>query len=133
VKLFLPEAGSEEAEALFDPLVANQPFTIHAPDLIYVECANVFRSRVKRRTMSPQTAAAAYATLLELPIEATSTAGIVSDALTLALEYDISVYDACYAATALRLGLPLVTADIKLVAKLRRSAVEGVGLREAAR
>jgi len=43
---------------------------------------------------------------------------LVSDALAIAAAHNITAYDACYVATAQQAGVPLVTADSKLVARL---------------
>ncbi len=92
VKLFLDETGADEAERLFALLGRDPPHVIAVPDLFFIECANVFRSRVHRRLMTA--------------------------ALDLALVHGLSVYDATYTALADRLGVPLVTADGKLEKKL---------------
>jgi predicted nucleic acid-binding protein len=43
-------------------------------------------------------------------------------ALSIAVSYDITAYDACYIALAQRLGIPLITADQKLQAKMAGTA-----------
>lgn len=132
LKLFLEEEGSEKAERLFFVLAETPPAALHAPDLLYTECANVLRSRVKRRALSAAAAEAAFATLRELPLTVTPTVEVVSDALLLALNLDISVYDACYASVARRFGVPLITADDRLAEKLRGSVVKVRPLSKAA-
>ena len=52
-----------------------------------------------------------------------STADLIEPALELALAYDLTVYDASYAALAQQLQLPLITADMRLQHKLQDSGV----------
>jgi predicted nucleic acid-binding protein len=55
------------------------------------------------------------ADLGRLALRVVSTADLMEDALTLAAQTDLTAYDACYAALARRLNLPLVTADHALI------------------
>ena len=64
------------------------------------------------------------ADLRALALLTVSTADMLDAALELALSYDITAYDACYAALAGRLDLPLITADQNLARKLAGSGVQ---------
>jgi predicted nucleic acid-binding protein len=99
-----------------------------APDLLFPECANVFRSRVLRRLMSAEAAREAFRGLRSLPLQIVPLLEISEDALDHALRYDLSVYDGCYSALAARLGVPLVTADRRLLKKLGTARVRAVHL-----
>jgi len=131
IKLLVPEEHSDEAAELFGLLALPSPPEIGAPDLLYIECANVLRSRVKRRLMASATAREALEALRALPIETISAADDIREALALALEHDLSAYDACYVRLAIRLRAPLVTADRKLLVALRKAAVRALWLGDA--
>ncbi len=103
-----------------------------APDLLFPECANVFRSRVLRRLMSAEAAREAFRALRSLPIQVVPLLEISEDALDLALRYDLSVYDGCYSALSARLDVPLVTADRRLLKKLARTGVRTIHLESMA-
>jgi predicted nucleic acid-binding protein len=129
VKLFLDETGSDEAERLFALLGHAPPHVIAVPDLFFIECANVFRSRVHRRLMTPEEARNAFAVLRALPLQTVASPDLAPLALDLALAHGLSVYDATYAALAERLGVPLVTADGKLAKKLEDAGTKAVLLK----
>ncbi|MCA9916401.1 MAG: type II toxin-antitoxin system VapC family toxin [Anaerolineales bacterium] len=57
-----------------------------------------------------------------------STADLLTSAFDLAVHYELTAYDACYAALAQQLSLPLVTADAPLIRKLTGSGIEAVVL-----
>jgi len=119
VKLVLPEEYADQAELAFSLLEADPPWEVYVPEFFYLECANVFRSRVKRRGMTPDQARQAFAVIRAFPLRVVPTADLSTAALDLALEYDLSVYDACYlAAAAVGKGARLATADRKFVEKL---------------
>jgi predicted nucleic acid-binding protein len=130
VKLFLEESGSEEAERLFALLGRDPPHVIAVPDLFFIECANVFRSRVHRRLMTAEQARQAFAILRTLPLQTVSSPEVTPAALDLALALGLSVYDGTYAALAERLGVPLVTADERLARKLEEAGRKAILLKE---
>jgi predicted nucleic acid-binding protein len=130
VKLFLEESGSEEAERLFALLGRDPPHVIAVPDLFFIECANVFRSRAHRRLMTPEQARQAFAILRSLPLQTVSSTEVTPAALDLALAHGLSVYDGTYAALAERLGVPLVTADARLARKLEEAGRKAILLKE---
>lgn len=128
VKLFLEEDGSREADVLFTSLGADAGRTLVVPDLFFVECANVFRSRVHRRLMKAAAARDAFGILRSLPLRAVASGELAAAALDLALDAGISVYDAVYASLARMLAAPLVTADGRLLAALRKAGIAALPL-----
>jgi predicted nucleic acid-binding protein len=121
VKLFIPEEHSDRAGRLFASLDAADPAIVFVPELFFIECANVFRTRTKLRGMSAGEAKQALELLLEFPLERVNAGELPVIALALSLEHDLSVYDACYAALASLTNSTLVTADRKLARKLSAS------------
>ena len=115
IKLFVLEGGSETAERLVSQLAVSPEAEIHVPDLLYIECANILWKYV-RSTHYPLTSAMRdLADLRQLAFYATATSELMGEALQLAVAHGITAYDACYVALAQREGIPLVTADEKLV------------------
>jgi predicted nucleic acid-binding protein len=123
IKLFITEPLSERAETLFTGLAAgSQVFLV--PDLLYVECTNILWKNVRRAGLAKVDAHEILRRLRALALHVTPTAELCESALALALERDISAYDACYVELARRRSVPLVTADERLARKV--SAVHDV-------
>jgi predicted nucleic acid-binding protein len=59
-----------------------------------------------------------------MALHSSPTAELIVDAFELALEFDLTAYDACYATLARRLKIPLVTADTILAKKLESAAID---------
>ena len=128
IKRVVTEAGSDRATILFRRLI-DEPSTVFVvPDLFYAECANILWKRVKRGETTPELARINERFLRDLPLCVFSLRDISGRGLELALQYDLSVYDGCYAALAEQLAAPLVTADEKLVRKLIGAAFKVVSL-----
>jgi predicted nucleic acid-binding protein len=123
IKLFLIEDLSDVADRLFDQLTQDLPARFFVPDLFFIECANILWKYVRRFDYPPGKAYQDVADLAALALATVSTADLLQPALELALTYDITAYDATYAALAQRLALPLITADTALVRKLQGSNV----------
>jgi predicted nucleic acid-binding protein len=62
------------------------------------------------------------ATLAALALQRLPITSLVADALAIAANHRISAYDASYVAASHRLGVPLITADSKLVTKMAGTA-----------
>jgi predicted nucleic acid-binding protein len=118
IKLFVEEADSARAEALFNHLASEPDTRFYAPSLLCVECANILWKYVRRFGYDRKEAGRSLGRLMALSIDGIDVRDVVDDAQKIALAWDISVYDACYVATAERLGLPLITADERLVKQL---------------
>ena len=111
IKLFLVESHSEQAHWLFDGLTADPPAILTVPDLFFIECANILWKYSRRFGRSLEDSQADLADLGRLALRVVSTADLMEAALTLAAQTGLTAYDACYAALARRLNLPLVTTD----------------------
>ena len=116
IKTRVAEPHSDRAVAVLRTITRGTE--IWVPDLFFVECANVLWKYVRRAGYPLETAQADIFHLVNLPLTAIPTDEFVTEALKLALAHDITVYDACYLALALRESAELVTADEKLIHKL---------------
>lgn len=117
IKLFIIEDGSEKVDELFDQLSAVPSARFYIPDLFYIECANILWKYVRRFNYPAESAFMDIADLQALNLLVVSTADLLHDALELALVKNVTAYDACYAALARQLDLPLITADVDLQQK----------------
>jgi predicted nucleic acid-binding protein len=105
LKWVLQEAGSEAAI----DLVASD--SLAAPDLLFVECANVLWRKVRRGQLAPAAAAPALASIGATPIRAIPVAPHAAAALAIAVELNQSAYDSLYLAAAIAERAIMVTAD----------------------
>ena len=121
IKLVITEALSGQAHALFAHLAHDPASRFLVPELFYLECANVLWKHIQRSGYPLADAQVSLAALSALALLQIQTRPLTGDALAIAANYGISVYDACYVATAQHAGVPLITADSKLVAKMAGS------------
>ena len=128
IKLFLAEDGSDEAHHLFAELAAEPPSRFYVPDLFFVECGNILWKYVRHFGYPADNARQDVADLQALKLQTVSTADLLTPAFELAIQYDLTAYDACYAALAQQLSLPLITADAPLLRKLAGSGIEAISL-----
>ncbi|MDO7882676.1 type II toxin-antitoxin system VapC family toxin [Antiquaquibacter soli] len=91
--------------------------TLHAPELIDIEMANIVRKSVLRRERSIEHGAAVLSAWARNRVIRHSHAALLDDIW--ALRGSITPYDASYVALASSLGIPLVTADRRLAAAAR--------------
>ncbi|HEY8285364.1 MAG TPA: type II toxin-antitoxin system VapC family toxin [Chloroflexota bacterium] len=127
IKLFLPEQDSDLAMALFEmPLIGT--VVRAAPDLIYLECANILRTRVHRGLLTVDDARARAIQLAALPLAWYATPPLLTTTINHALNWRISAYDAAYAALVDTLEAPLITADSVLAGKLSGAGISVLDL-----
>jgi predicted nucleic acid-binding protein len=112
VKWVVHEPGSDRAELLLD-------HGLVAPELLVAECANVLWKKVRRGELTKEEADVAAQTLEQADITLVSTRRYLARATAIAVQFDHPAYDAMYLAVAEATGLRLVTADDRLVRKLR--------------
>ena len=112
VKWVVPEPDSDRAEALLD-------HALGAPDLLFAECANVLWKKVRRGELSKDEADIAAQTLEQADIAIASTRGHLASAMAIAVELDHPAYAAVYLSVAQAAELRLVTADDRLIRKVR--------------
>jgi predicted nucleic acid-binding protein len=114
IKWVVEEPGSEKATLLLDHQLV-------APDLLCVECANILWKKVARREVTAEEADLAAQAIERAEIEIVSMRPYLARSLALANEYAHPAYDCMYLAVAEGLDLPIVTADTRLVNKMRQS------------
>jgi predicted nucleic acid-binding protein len=90
-----------------------------APDLIWVETANVVWKRLRRGEVAAEDAGELVQEMLRLPILTSASFELVSPAMALAADTGRTVYDCLYLALAIRENVPLLTGDERLVNALR--------------
>ena len=112
VKWVVQEPDSDQAEALLDhPLVA--------PDLLFAEYANVLWKKLRRGELTGDEAAIAAQALEQLDLTVIASKGYFTRALAIAAELDHPAYDGIYLAVAEAFAVRLVTADARLIRRLR--------------
>ena len=118
VELLLGTArGAAVAERIFDPAE-----TLHAPELLDLEVAQVLRRYERTKLLNGSRAEAALRDLADLPLERYSHRLLLPRAWE--LRANLTVYDAVYVALAELLGAPLLTGDASLAAAKHRATIE---------
>jgi predicted nucleic acid-binding protein len=130
IKWVIDEDGTREALALRSHLLA-------AADLLTAECANILWKKVRRGEISADEAGFAAKLLGRADIDLLPMRSFFEPATRIAVALDHPAYDCVYLAAAEAVGLPFVTADERLLRKLRqessgRFASRALNLAEAA-
>ena len=119
---FLENQATDYSDAIITRLQADRAIV---PALWELEFANVLRTACTRQRMTAESAQRVVTRVMSLPIDVDRKPVAVSGILGLALRFGLSSYDAAYLELALRLQLPIATAD----GPLRDAALSaGVGV-----
>lgn len=115
VKWFVIEEDSETAKSLRRAHLWDE-IQLYIPDLLLMELANALRyaSQLSEERILDDLAtfAALEISIIPFSIE------VLRDSVALSLEHDLAVYDAYFLAVARDLGIPFITADRKMLARL---------------
>jgi predicted nucleic acid-binding protein len=128
IKLVINEALSAEAHGLFAHLAKDPAARFSVPDQFDIECANILWKQIQRFGYPLADAQINLATLTALALQRLPVTRLTTAALAIAAGHGISAYDACYVAAAESLGVPLITADNKLVARFAGSPYQVLSL-----
>jgi len=120
IKWVVAETGTAEALAL----IGNR---LLAPALLQAEAANILWKKVKRGEMSANEAGIAARLLASFGVEFRSPDRGLTRALELAMALNHPAYDCVYLALAEERGVPMVTADEKLI-RLTQTARQSSGV-----
>jgi predicted nucleic acid-binding protein len=100
------------------------------PDVFDTECAAGIVKAVRQGRLDTGLIERTWSSVAGLPLDRHPATEIGADALQVALDHGISAYDAMYVALSLSTGLPLVTADNRLVRMLSGTGCELIPLDE---
>ena len=121
LKWYIEENDTREAIQLKDRIF-KEPALVAVPELFFVESANVvWKKCALRGELSKIDAQEIFRAVSKLPFQTVPDQEVLSGALRIALKHSISVYDAVYLETAMKLDARFVTADYALVEKLKSS------------
>jgi predicted nucleic acid-binding protein len=120
IKHFIPDPLSPKVDQLLTHAASSQN-QFFVPDLFYIESANVLWKYVRAGRYPAEKVTADLTTIKNLQLQVVSTADLMADAVTIALNHNISAYDACYVALSVQVGAILLTLDAKLVKALNNS------------
>lgn len=121
IKRFIDDPLTDQVRSLLDTL--NNPETaIFIPDLFYIELANIFWKYVRAGLYTTPQVQTDLALLKTFPLRVVSTAELMAEAITIAVHYQISAYDAAYVSLSQRVQAPLLTLDQKLIETLSTSS-----------
>ncbi len=110
VKWLVDEEASDAARNL---LVSSE--SLEAPHLLVCETANAIWRKTQLGQVRPSRAGSLISQVAEMPIRWHGDETVCADAVRLAVAYKRPVYDFVYLALAARLGVRMVTADMRFV------------------
>ena len=120
IKWLLPEADSQSALTVLDAAQAGR-IVLVAPALICLEFGHVLGKELRRGRCDTPTAERLWSAFRSLPITLASDRLLHDRAFLLSVARRITIYDALYVAVAELEGIPLITADVGLLAALNGS------------
>ena len=115
-KWMLPAKGEllrPEAYRLLDAYGAGD-VSLVVPEIFWAECGNIVWKAVRQRRFSRADAELAILSMMRRNFPTVSSAKLLQDALSLALDFDRAVYDCLYVALAVQSKTQLITADERL-------------------
>jgi predicted nucleic acid-binding protein len=98
------------------------------PDSLDVECAAGITRAVRQGRIRRESGEQAWLQLVALPLERYPCRVLGMDAQRIAADCGISAYDAMYVALSSAEGVPLMTADVRLVRALAGTQYEALSL-----
>jgi len=98
--------------------------SLHAPEILIAEVANVLGRMVRTRTIEISQAAELYNYAKKLPLRLSASRELIDRAFELSLDLVHPIFDCYYLELALREKLPFVTTDNHFIQKVRARAYD---------
>ncbi len=114
-KWLLPDEEDHPAASSLLDRYASGEVDLVVPDLFFSEVLNALLVAVRRKRVSGEAALAALREVEDLHLGPVSVGPLLESLFPLALRLGLSAYDAAYLAVAESQGIPLVTADRRLL------------------
>lgn len=116
IKWIIEEGDSDIAVAIMERC------PLSAPDLLVAECSNILWKKVRRGELTQEHALLGARVLQGSTVELLPTRHLIEDAIRLAIDLDHPAYDCVYLALAVANDWPFVTADTRLIRRVRQVA-----------
>ncbi|MCC5998270.1 MAG: type II toxin-antitoxin system VapC family toxin [Thermofilum sp.] len=116
-KWFLVEEESREMRLLRDKIIGSE-IEAHVPSLVFVELANLLRYT---RGLTPVDVADSVVAAMSIGLILHDFVEVLGEAISMAFEKGLTVYDSIYVALAERLDAVLITYDKVLPREVKRS------------
>jgi predicted nucleic acid-binding protein len=114
LRLIIPDGPVPHGLEAFLQAAERGEHTAVAPDLMWVEAANVLNKKRRQGLLNKEETEQALGLVLRMPIKAVAHREYLPAALQLAERYELTVYDALYLAITRVKGARLYTADDRL-------------------
>lgn len=114
IRLFIPDGAIPDGLEKFLRGVERGTNTAVSPELLLVESANVISKKRRINEISETESIQLLTDILSMPIRYFSHGPLIPAAFDLAMEYNVSLYDAVYLALASEQGAVLFTADMEM-------------------
>jgi predicted nucleic acid-binding protein len=116
-----------EEDSTPEALVLRQKARLIAPDLLVAECANILWKKVQRGELLKAEAIVAARLLQGAELELLPMRSLFEAATRMSIEIDHPAYDCVYLVLALQRKCQFVTADERLLHKLRQGRQHALG------
>jgi predicted nucleic acid-binding protein len=120
IKLYVEEDLSEEATRFLKGSYSR----FYVPDFLFLECSNILLKYCRKSSLSLEAAQEHLYRLQRLRFLPVRVPPFLALVIRLASQHELTSYDASYATLARSLAIPLVTADEKMIRKLKGSDVD---------
>lgn len=115
IRLYIPDGPIPEGfESFMQGVESGQNFAI-APELMLVEVGNVLNKKSLRGELSNDEVKELMQLILKLPIQYFSHTDLMLDAVEVAIEHKLTVYDALFVALAKNKGATLFSGDKEML------------------
>lgn len=120
IKAYIPETLSDRTGKIFQEVEEGNLFLV-VPDLIFHEIGNTLWKKNRSAELEDREVSEILKEILSLPLKIESTKPLTELALEIAITEGITVYDSVYLSLAVVYDTRLITADRRLVSRLKGS------------